>query len=62
MSEDFPTFDLPKNANSGCRGGGHCCRVEAEVMNWAEVMRMALLLFTKIILYIIFIYSCFIQN
>jgi hypothetical protein len=33
ISDDFPTFDLPKKANSGYCGGGHCCKVEALVTN-----------------------------
>ena len=37
MSEDFPTFDLPKNATSGSEGGGHCWIFAAEVIN-EEVM------------------------
>jgi hypothetical protein len=37
IRDDFPTFDLPKKAISGYSGGGHCCKVEAEVMNWADL-------------------------
>lgn len=38
ISEDFPTFDLQKNANSGYEVLGHWLKVAALVINSADVM------------------------
>jgi hypothetical protein len=39
MRDDFPTFDLPINANSGLfRSGGHLAQLEELMMKSAETM------------------------